>query len=44
MGLIGMRERVKDLGGQVEITSSKDGIVVLVLIPMAAEEHTGVVA
>lgn len=38
VGLAGMRERVNDLGGQFEIASSKDGTVVFVSVPLAAEE------
>ncbi|HEY6337074.1 MAG TPA: ATP-binding protein [Candidatus Sulfotelmatobacter sp.] len=36
VGLAGMRERVNDLNGQVEIKSSQDGTVVFVSIPLAA--------
>ena len=44
VGLAGMRERVNDLGGHFEISSSKNGTVVFVSIPMAAEEHSTVAA
>jgi len=42
VGLAGMKERVKDLGGHFEIKSNQDGTVVLVSIPVPAEEHSGV--
>jgi signal transduction histidine kinase len=37
-----MKERVNNLGGHFEIKSSQDGTVVLVCIPVPAEEHSGV--
>ncbi len=34
IGLLGMRERLHQLGGQVEITSDGDGTTVHVIIPL----------
>jgi len=43
VGLPGMQERVKDLGGRFEIRSNRDGTVIVVSIPLGAE-HSGVAA
>jgi signal transduction histidine kinase len=37
VGLSGMRERVNDLGGKLEIISGRDGTAITVSIPLAAE-------
>jgi signal transduction histidine kinase len=37
VGLSGMRERVNDLGGTLELKSSRDGTSITVSIPLAAE-------
>jgi signal transduction histidine kinase len=37
VGLSGMRERVNDLGGKLEIQSTGDGTAILVSIPLAVE-------
>lgn len=42
VGLVGMRERVNDLGGQFEIESNQGGTVISVSVPVPAEDHSGV--
>jgi signal transduction histidine kinase len=37
VGLSGMRERVNDLGGKLEIQSARDGTAITVSIPLAAD-------
>ena len=44
VGLAGIRERVNDLGGQFEISSSKDGTVVFVSVPLPSDEHDDLAA
>ena len=44
VGLAGLRERVNDLGGHLEIRSNQDGTVVSVSIPVSAYEDSGVAA
>ncbi len=39
VGLAGMRERVNDLGGRLDIQSSAQGTLISVSIPLRAEEH-----
>jgi two-component system, NarL family, sensor kinase len=39
VGLAGMRERVNDLGGRLDIQSSGKGTLVLVSIPLPAEQE-----
>jgi two-component system NarL family sensor kinase len=39
VGLAGMRERVNDLGGRLDIQSTGKGTLVLVSIPLPAEQE-----
>lgn len=38
VGLAGMRERVNDLGGRLDIQSSSKGSLIMVLVPLRAEQ------
>jgi len=37
VGITGMRERVRELGGQFEITSTSDGTVVRAVLPIGEQ-------
>jgi two-component system, NarL family, sensor kinase len=39
VGITGMRERVRDLGGTAEITADHSGTRVRVVVPLTAESH-----
>ena len=39
IGIAGMRERVYELGGRLEIESGKDGTTVRVIMPLNNEAH-----
>jgi two-component system, NarL family, sensor kinase len=33
MGLINMKERVKEIGGMLSITSTKEGVIIRAVVP-----------
>ncbi len=42
VGITGMRERLRQLGGRLEIHSSRDGTLVVALLPLASSSSTAV--